>query len=115
MVLFPAFADILRMRTLLQPDDITPPCAHDGCEAAINREAAAYWIPHAGYDTEVVSGGEPPSQPEHRHSADRRSCAVAPLHRQADEGEGAFAQQRFQIAQAFDVGDVELKARLVYE
>jgi hypothetical protein len=24
MVLFPAFADILRMRTLLQPDDITP-------------------------------------------------------------------------------------------
>src|SRR5437016_11677940 len=51
---------------------------------------------------------------EYRHGADRRSGAFAPLHRQADEGEGALAEQRFQIAQALDVGDVEVEACLVY-
>src|ERR1700730_15864967 len=49
----------------------------------------------------------PPSHPEHRHRADRRSRAVAPLHRQADEGEAALAEQRLEIAQALDVGDAE--------
>jgi len=35
------------------------------------------------------------------------------IHRQADEGERACAEQRFQIAQAFDVGDAEFAAGLV--
>src|SRR5258708_390947 len=52
-------------------------------------------------------------QPEHRDGADRRTGAVAPFHRQADEGERALAQQRFQVAQALDVGDAEFAARLV--
>src|SRR5437588_5349057 len=42
------------------------------------------------------------SEIEHGHGADRRSGAVAPLHRQADEGERALAEQRFQVAQALD-------------
>jgi hypothetical protein len=50
---------------------------------------------------------------EHGHGADRRAGAVAPLHRQADEGELAGAEQRFQIAQALDVGDIEFETRLV--
>src|ERR1700744_3457955 len=50
---------------------------------------------------------------EHGDRTDRRGGAFAPLHRQADESELAFAEQRFEIAQAFDVGDVEIEASLV--
>ena len=52
---------------------------------------------------------------KHRHGADRRSRPAAPLHRQADEGELAAAEQRFEIAQALDMGDVEVEAGLVDE
>ena len=50
---------------------------------------------------------------EHGDGADWRAGPLAPLHRQADESEAAPAQQRFQIAQALDVGDVEVETRLV--
>ena len=53
------------------------------------------------------------SQPEHSHRTDRRRRTAAPLHWQADEGESALAKQRFQIAQALDVGDVEVEAGFV--
>src|SRR5580700_1182320 len=62
--------------------------------------------PVAGYDEEA-------SHPEHRHRADRGAGSVAPFHRQADEGERALAQERLEIAQALDVGDVEFAAGLV--
>src|ERR1700752_3516808 len=52
---------------------------------------------------------------QHRDGADRRAGALAPFQRQADELEFALAEQRFQIAQALDVGDVELEAGLVHE
>src|SRR5262249_39371990 len=54
-----------------------------------------------------------PSQTEHRDCTDRRSRALAHLHRQADEGELTLAKQGFQIAQALDVSDVEVEAGLV--
>src|SRR6476620_11492097 len=53
------------------------------------------------------------SHVKYSHGADWRSRPLAPLHRQADEGEGALAEQRFEIAQALDVGDVEVEAGLV--
>jgi len=47
--------------------------------------------------------------PPPRGSASRCRRATSS---QPDEGEGAFAEQRLEIAQAFDVGDVEFTARL---
>src|ERR1700761_3653555 len=54
-------------------------------------------------------------QIEHGNRTDRRGGALAPFHRQADEGEIALAQQGFQVARAFDVGDVEVETGLVHE
>src|SRR5271167_56387 len=50
---------------------------------------------------------------EYRDRADRRAGAVAPLQRQADELEFAFADERLEIAQALHMGDVELEAGFV--
>src|SRR5262249_16445836 len=47
--------------------------------------------------------------------AERRAGAVAPFERQADELERALPDQRLEIAQAFDVRDVEVEARLVHQ
>src|SRR5437773_6505296 len=55
------------------------------------------------------------SHVEHCNRADRRRRSAAPLHRQADEGELATTKQRFEIAQALDMGDVEIEAGLVDE
>src|SRR4051812_50193947 len=55
------------------------------------------------------------SHVKHGDRADRRCCPAAPLHRQADEGELAAAKQCFEIAQALDMGDVEVEAGLVDE
>src|SRR4051794_5977272 len=52
---------------------------------------------------------------EHGHRADRRGGALAPLQWQPDKGELTLAEQRFQIAEALDVGDAEVEARLVYQ
>src|ERR1700687_2245895 len=52
---------------------------------------------------------------EHGHRPDRRAGSAAPFQRQPDEAELAFADQRLEIAQALDMGDVELQARLVDE
>src|SRR6185437_7041272 len=52
-------------------------------------------------------------QVKHGDGPDRRSGSFAPFHRQADEGELPVAEQRFQVAQAFDVGDIEVKTCLV--
>src|SRR5260370_40300449 len=52
---------------------------------------------------------------EHGHRTDRRAGPSAPFERQPDEAEFPLADERFQIAQAFDVRDVELEARLVDE
>src|ERR1700756_3610589 len=52
---------------------------------------------------------------EHRHGANRRAGAAAPFERQADERKFALADQRLEAAQAFDMRDVELEARLVHE
>src|SRR5262249_48208686 len=50
-----------------------------------------------------------------RRGANGRAGAAAPFERQADEAEFPLADQRFEVAQAFDVRDVELEARLVHE
>src|SRR4051812_23744660 len=55
------------------------------------------------------------SQSEHGDRADWRGGTFAPLQRQADESELSLAQQRFQIAQAFDVGDAEVETGLVHQ
>src|SRR3954451_18969664 len=55
------------------------------------------------------------SHVKHGDRADRRGRSAAPFHRQADEGELAPAKQRFEIAQALDMGDVEVEAGLVHE
>src|SRR5262249_60632947 len=60
-------------------------------------------------------GRVPPSPLEHRHGANRRAGAPAPFERQADEAEFSLADQRLEVAQAFDVRDVELEACLVHE
>src|SRR6187455_1362716 len=52
---------------------------------------------------------------EDRDRADRRAGAAAPFQRQADEAEPALPEQRLEIAQAFDVRDVELEAGLVHQ
>ena len=52
---------------------------------------------------------------ENGHRADGRASATAPLERQADEAEFALSDQRLEIAQTFDVRDVELEAGLVHE
>src|SRR5271167_2183084 len=52
---------------------------------------------------------------EDRHRADGRAGSAAQFERQADEAELALADQRLEVAQAFDVGDVEVEARLVDE
>src|SRR2546427_10843016 len=52
---------------------------------------------------------------EHRRGTNRRAGAAAPFERQADEAEFALADQRLEVAQAFDVRDVEFEARLVHE
>src|SRR5262245_13893331 len=52
---------------------------------------------------------------EHGDRTDRRAGTAPPFERQSDEAEFALADQRLEIAEAFDVGDVELEAGLVHE
>src|SRR6201986_752519 len=52
---------------------------------------------------------------EHRDRADRRAGALTPFQRQADELEFTLAEQGFEIAEAFHVGDVELEAGFVHQ
>ena len=60
----------------------------------------------------MVSGSTPI---EYGNGADRGSGPAAPLHRQTDESELALAEQCFQIAEAFDVGDIDVETDFVNE
>jgi len=55
------------------------------------------------------------SHVEHRDSADGGGGALAHFHWQADEGELVPAEQCLQVAQAFDMGDVEIEAGLAHK
>ena len=52
---------------------------------------------------------------KHRDRADRRTGAVSPLQRQTDELEFAQAQQGLKIAQALDMGDIEIETGFVHQ
>ena len=47
--------------------------------------------------------------------ADRRTRSSAPFQRQSDKPEFPFADERLQIAEALDMGDVEIEAGLVHQ
>src|SRR5687768_6552573 len=83
--------------------------------AMMRSRSCALKAAHSSVSVNRISIAQSPLQIEHGDGADWRSCAVAPLRRQADEGELTLAEQRFQIAQALDVGDVEVETRLVHE
>src|SRR5215472_4549083 len=52
---------------------------------------------------------------EERHRANGGAGATAPFERQADEAELSQSQEALEIAQALDVRDTELQARLVHK
>src|ERR1700756_1031942 len=84
-----------------------PPPASKLMKASVRRSASHQTKQTYEFETLLII--------KHRDGADRRTGALAPFQRQADELKFALPEQRLEIAQAFHMRDVEFEAGFVHE